>query len=87
MTWMPIEARVRNFLHEFDFRLAEWDGEELTCYIRSKPGQQEKQKGVSGEPFGRSEFIYGSPTYNAWLELEEYLEDEVGNNTLIVELE
>lgn len=84
MTWLPIEERVREFLREFDFRIAEWDGLQLNCYINSQPGDQEKGQGVPGEPFGGNGFIYGSHTRVSWEALEDYLEDEVGNKPLTV---
>ena len=49
-------------IKDLDFDKVEWNGEEITLYKKS-------------EPFGQSEFISGTETYNFFILLHNFLND------------
>lgn len=57
-----MNAKVKEMIPDgFDKDRWEWDGDELTLYIK-------------GEPFSKQEFFVDSPTYAAMSNIENYLE-------------
>lgn len=84
---LTVREHLIKFIQQFNYEVAHWDGEYLTCFRRKlSPQYKPPYDDGSFEPFEIQEYIEDSPIDIAWQQLVTFLLVASVNQPIVVAL-